>query len=129
MRSLEDLRLTAAIAAPKMQGRGRAAHGAAGDGWLDEDSGRARERLDRDMEALYHLPTEKFGHLTPEEVAEILSPLSSRCEHHQRDPGGRQRPEGVAMAGEVAALLRNRTSIAYMSRYSVPEGVESQWSQ
>ena len=45
---------------------------------LGSDGDRARERLGRRMQALYHLPPEKFQHVTaagtPEQVAEMLAP-------------------------------------------------------
>lgn len=77
---------------------------------LDEDRVRARERLGHDMEALYHLPPEKFGHLTaagtPEDVAEFLAPyVAGGATSVSVIPVSGDAREGVAMAGRVRELL------------------------
>jgi hypothetical protein len=77
---------------------------------LDEDRVRARERLGHDMQALYHLPPEKFGHLsaagTPEDVAEFLAPfVEGGATTVSIIPVAGDAREGVAMAGRVRDLL------------------------
>jgi alkanesulfonate monooxygenase SsuD/methylene tetrahydromethanopterin reductase-like flavin-dependent oxidoreductase (luciferase family) len=78
---------------------------------LDEDRARARERLGHDMEALYHLPPDRFGHLsaagTPEDVAEFLAPfVEGGATTVSIIPVAGDPDEGVAMAGRVRELLR-----------------------
>lgn len=77
---------------------------------LDEDATTARERLGHEMEALYQLPPEKFGHLTaagtPEQVAEYLAPyVEGGATTVSIVPVAGDAAEGVAMAGEVRSLL------------------------
>jgi alkanesulfonate monooxygenase SsuD/methylene tetrahydromethanopterin reductase-like flavin-dependent oxidoreductase (luciferase family) len=77
---------------------------------LDEDSTSARDRLGREMEALYHLPPEKFAHLTaagtPEQVAEYLAPyVEGGATAVSIVPVAGDPTEGVALAGEVRRLL------------------------
>lgn len=79
---------------------------------LDEDASRARERLGADMEALYQLPPDKFGHLTaagtPEQVADYLAPyVEGGATTVSIVPVAGDAAEGVAMAGEVRTLLRS----------------------
>jgi alkanesulfonate monooxygenase SsuD/methylene tetrahydromethanopterin reductase-like flavin-dependent oxidoreductase (luciferase family) len=77
---------------------------------LDEDSTSARDRLGREMEALYQLPPEKFAHLTaagtPEQVAEYLAPyVEGGATAVSIVPVAGDPTEGIALAGEVRRLL------------------------
>jgi alkanesulfonate monooxygenase SsuD/methylene tetrahydromethanopterin reductase-like flavin-dependent oxidoreductase (luciferase family) len=78
---------------------------------LDTEPTRARQRLGEDMEALYQLPPDKFGHLTaagtPEQVAEYLAPyVEAGATTISIVPVAADATEGVSMAGEVRELLR-----------------------
>jgi alkanesulfonate monooxygenase SsuD/methylene tetrahydromethanopterin reductase-like flavin-dependent oxidoreductase (luciferase family) len=77
---------------------------------LDQDPVLARSRLGSEMQALYRLPPEKFGHLTaagtPEQVAEFLAPyVEGGAGNVSIIPVAGSPVEGVAAAGEVRRLL------------------------
>ncbi|MCW2867876.1 MAG: hypothetical protein JWR20_2064 [Marmoricola sp.] len=77
---------------------------------LGEDARTARDRLGSEMQALYQLPPEKFGHLTaagtPEQVADHLAPyVEAGATTVSIVPVAGDAAEGVAMAGQVRTLL------------------------
>jgi alkanesulfonate monooxygenase SsuD/methylene tetrahydromethanopterin reductase-like flavin-dependent oxidoreductase (luciferase family) len=77
---------------------------------LDDNAVTARDRLGREMQALYQLPSEKFAHLTaagpPQQVAEYLAPyVEGGANVVSIVPVAGNAAQGVAMAGEVRRLL------------------------
>lgn len=77
---------------------------------LDPDQRRARQLLAGQMEALYHLPFERFERLapagTPAQVAEWLAPFTAAgAEHLTLIPAASSPEAGIDQVAEVRALL------------------------
>jgi hypothetical protein len=83
---------------------------------LGTDADRARQRLGERMSALYHLPPEKFQHITaagrPEDVAEFLTAyVEAGARTITLVPVADDIHTAVELSGEVRRLLQKESVV------------------
>lgn len=76
---------------------------------LDQDAGRARDLLARELQGLYGLPYDRFQHVapagTPARIADWLAPFIGHAEHITLVPAAASAEAGIDLVAQVRAHL------------------------